>query len=386
MMKKIFLTIALQCLTLHIAQAAEWSLTSTLNPTSKYDDNVFLSDTNKQDSYQFQIKPTLVGKYALENVEYSVNLGYAIDRYLSLSYLDRENPFINFNTSHQNERSTWGLSAGYVQDSTRNDAELDTGDFRTESTITTRSISPSYSYKLTERDSLSISGGYTEKTYSTDDFSDNESVSLSTGWQHQFSERLSSGFNFSATNYQSEGTALSSDNDIYNLGATLNYQVTELWSLSGQLGMSKLNGEQTTSELKDESTSSGTSYNVTANRMGELDNFSITLFRGLTPSSTGEVNEQDRISVSYSRKLTETISASLNTSYQQTSSALQDGTNERKYLNFSPSIKWQFERNLGLSLGYNYRQQKRSNPSTDATSNAVFVTLLYDWDGLRASR
>lgn len=386
MMKKIFLTIALQCLTLHIAQAAEWSLTSTLNPTSKYDDNVFLSDTNKQDSYQFQIKPTLVGKYALENVEYSVNLGYAIDRYLSLSYLDRENPFINFNTSHENERSTWGLNAGYVQDSTRNDAELDTGDFRTESTITTRSISPSYSYNLTERDSLSISGGYTEKTYSTDDFSDNESVSLSTGWQHQFSERLSSGFNFSATNYQSEGTALSSDNDIYNLGATLNYQVTELWSLSGQLGMSKLNGEQTTSGFKDESTSSGTSYNVTANRMGELDNFSITLFRGLTPSSTGEVNEQDRISVAYSRKLTETISASLNTSYQQTSSALQEGTNERKYLNFSPSIKWQFERNLGLSLGYNYRQQKQSDSSTDATSNAVFVTLLYDWDGLRASR
>ncbi len=60
--------------------------------------------------------------------------------------------------------------------------------------------------------------------------------------------------------------------------------------------------------------------------------------------------------------------------------------NEREYLRFSPSIKWQFERNLGLSMSYNYRQQKRSDPATDATSNAVFVTLLYDWDGLRASR
>jgi hypothetical protein len=386
MMKKLFLTIALQCITLHIAQAAEWSLTSTLNPTSKYDDNVFLSDTNKQDSFQFQIKPTLIGSYALENVDYSLSLGYAIDRYLSLSYLDRENPFINFNTSHRSERSTWGLSAGYVQDSTRNDAEFDTGNFRTESTVTTRSLSPSYSYQLTEKDSLSISGGYTERTYSTDDYGDNESVTLSTGWQHQFSERLSSGFNFSATNYQSERSFTSTDNDIYNLGATLNYQITELWSLSGQLGMSKLNGEQTILGFKDDSTSSGTSYNMTANRKGELDNFSITIFRGLTPSSTGQVNEQDRISASYSRKLTETISASLNTSYQETSSALQDSTNDRKYLNFSPSIKWQFERNLGLSLGYNYRQQKRSDPSTDATSNAVFVTLLYDWDGLRASR
>jgi len=386
-MKKLFLAIVLQSLTLSIAQAAEWSLTSTLNPTSKYDDNVFLSDTNKQDSFQFQIRPTLFGKYALEDSEYSVDLGYSIERYFSIPNLDRQNPFINFNTNHQNERSSWGLRAGYAESSTRNDAEFDTGNFTTESTVTTRTLSPSYNYKLTERDSLSISGGYTDRVYSTNDYGDNESISLSTGWQHQFSERLSAGLNLSATNYQSERSSLTTDNDIYNLGTSLNYQLTELWSLSGQVGLRKLNSQQSNLlGLNDESTSSGTSYNMTANRAGELDDFSITLFRGLTPSSTGEVNEQDRISVQYSRRLTETISANFNSSYQQTTSALQDTSNDRKYLRFSPSVKWQFERNLGLSMSYDYRQQKRSDPATDATSNAVFVTLLYDWDGLRASR
>ena len=76
----------------------------------------------------------------------------------------------------------------------------------------------------------------------------------------------------------------------------------------------------------------------------------------------------------------------MNASYQQSTSALQDSNDEREYITVSPSIKWQFERNLGLTIGYNHRQQKRSEEGTDAKSNAVFMTLLYDWDGLRTSR
>ena len=386
-MKKLYLVIALQCLTLSSLQAAEWSLTSSLNPTSKYDDNVFMSPTDKQDSFQFQIKPTLVGRYALENVEYSLDLGYSIDRYFSIAELDKENPFINLSTHYQAERSTWGLNAGYVEASTRNEAEYDTGDFTTESTVTTRSLSPSYSYKLTERDTLSVNGGYTERTYSTTDFGDNETVSLSTAWQHQVNERLSAGLNFSVSNYQSDGLSLSTDDDIYNLSSTFNYLVTELWSLNGQVGVRKLNSEQTTvSGFKEDNTSSGTSFDITARRAGELDDFSVALSRALTPSSSGEVNEQDRINFQYSRKLTETLSANVNASYQQSTSALQDSNDEREYITVSPSIKWQFERNLGLTIGYNHRQQKRSEEGTDAKSNAVFMTLLYDWDGLRTSR
>jgi len=384
-MKKLSLVLLLSCLVTSTAYAAEWSLTPDLSPTLKYDDNVFMSE-NEEGSFELLMKPTLVGRYALENAETSLSVGYSIERYFSLSDIDEENPFARFNTNYKTERSTWGLSASYVEDSSRNDAEIDTGDFNTHSTISTRSLSPSYSYKLTERDSISVSANYSDRRYSTADFSDNETISLSSSWRHQFSERLSAGLSFTASNYEAEGVTSSTDDDNYNLSTTFDYKLTELWNLNGRVGVRKLNSERTVFGLTESDSSSGASFDVSAKRNRELDSFSIALSRALIPSSTGDVNEQDSINLSYSRELSQYITASISGSYRETTSALDEGSEKRENINFSPAIKWQFEQNLGLKLSYNYRQQKRSDDDIDVKSNAVFVTLLYDWDGIRASR
>jgi len=369
-----------------VANSAEWSLNSTLNPSAKYDDNVFMSE-NKQGSVQYSISPTLIFKRAMENSELSLSAGYNINRYQSFAYLDRQDPFIKFNSSLKTERSQYGLAASYSQSSSRSTAEEDTGDFTTESSVTSETISPSYSYQLTERDSISLSGSYSTRSYSTTDFSDNKTKSINSAWQHQFTERLSGGLSLSASNYQSDGLSLISDDDNYNLSTTVSYQLSELWKLNGQIGIRKLKSQQKDNLGPTQNTSSsGSSFDFSANRKTELGSLSMGLSRSLSPSSTGDVNEQDRFNLAWSKMLSEQLSLSLSTSYQQSTSALDDGNDKRENLNVSPAIKWQFERNLAVNVSYNYRQQKESAADTNAKSNAVMMTLLYDWDGLRVSR
>jgi hypothetical protein len=368
------------------AYSAEWSLTSTLNPSAKYDDNVFMSE-NEQSSVQYSITPTLMAKRAMKTSEVSLAAGYNVQRYTAFAQLDRQDPFVRFNSRLSTERNQYGLAASYSQSSSRSTAEQDTGDFMTESSVTSETISPSYSYQMTARDSISLGANYSTRTYSTTDFSDNKTKSVNFGWQHQLSERLSGGLNFSASNYQSDGLTLSSNDDNYNLSTTITYKLSELWQLNGSVGVRKLNSHRTDGlGASVNSSSSGSSFDFSANRITELGSFSMGLSRSLSPSNNGDVNEQDRLTIAWSKALTELLSTSLSASYQQSTSALVEGSDKRENINFSPSIKWQLERDLGLNLSYQYRQQKRSSANTNMSSNSLMMTLIYDWDGIRASR
>ncbi len=386
MHKSLWVLVCANIFTTSVAYSAEWSLTSTLNPSAKYDDNVFMSE-NEQSSVQYSITPTLTIKRAMETNEVSLTAGYNVQRYTSFSRLDRQDPFVRFNSSLNTERNQYGLAASYSQSSSRSTAEEDTGDFTTESTVTSETISPSYRYQLTERDSISLGGSYSTRTYSTTDFGDTETKSVNTGWQRQFSERLSGGLNLSVSNYQTDALTLSSDDNNYNVSTTVTYKLSELWQLNGSVGIRKLNSHRTDNfGVTENNSSSGSAFDFSANRTTELGSLSMGLSRSLSPSSDGNVNEQDRINANWSKKLTEQLSTNLSASYQQSTSATADSSSKRENINFSPSIKWQFERNLGLNLAYNYRQQKQSIANTNVSSNAVMMTLIYDWDGIRVSR
>ena len=370
-----------------ISQAAEWSLTSTLNPSTSYDDNVFLSE-DEQSSMHYAMTPSLTASRTVENMTMSVSAGYQIDRYSSLSSdNDTENPFVRFNSSYNTVRSQYGLSANYTEATSRSTAAEDTGDFSTQSINRTRAISPSYSYQWTERDTLSLNGLYQERLSSTTSFSDTETKTFTAGWQHQFSERLSAGLNGTFSNYKSDGLTLSTDDDNYNLSTSFNYAWSELWSFTGNVGARKLNSERTSmaTGITDSDNSTGSTLGFSAIRTDDVNTYTFDLSRDLSPSGTGDVNESDSISASWSRPISERLTANVRASYQETTSALDDASEKRENINFSPSLSWQLERNLRLNFSYNYRKQTQDSGSS-ADSNAVSVTLNYNWDGIRISR
>jgi len=368
------------------ANAAEWALTTTLNPSLEYDDNIFMRE-DKQGDYHASASPTLVVSRELENSALSLSAGYVLDRYETARQLNTDNPFWRFSSQYQTERSQWSLGLSYAESTSRNDAADDTGDFETNAIVTSQSVSPSYSFQWSERDSLSLNASYSKRDYSTADFSNNETRSLSSSWQHQFTERFNGGVTVSVSNIESTGLLLTTDDDTYNVSLTSHYELSEIWSMGGSVGLRQLQSEQTDlfgSTTKNKS--NGQSLDLNVAYKGDIDSFNMGLSRSISPSSTGDVNEVDKFNISLSRQLSETLKASISASYQVTTSASDDSSDKRENTQLSPSINWQFASESSLSLSYNYRQQKESALNTNVNSNGIMLTLNYDWDGLRASR
>lgn len=368
-------------------QAAEWSLSGGLNPSLEYDDNIFMRESNKVGDYHASMIPTLKLAYETDNAEASLSTGYVMERYHTSSYLDNDDPFFKLNTAYKTQRSTWGLGLKFSESSSRNDAADDTGDFETNSTSTTKSISPSFSYQLTERDSLSLSTSYSEKTYSTTDFSDSKNRSVSSHWQHQFTERFNGGVSLSASNNKSTGLLELTDDDTYNLSLTSNYNISEIWSIDGSIGINHLNSQQTNLlGATDKTKSTGPSSSINVSYKTDINQANLSISRSISPSSTGDVNEQDKVSVGWSRSLNERLTAGIRGSYQETSSAIDNDSNDRENISISPSINWQYSPDSTFSLSYNYRQQKESALNTNVSSHAIMLTFNYNWHGINVSR
>lgn len=386
-MTKILPITLIGTLILPCAQAAEWSLSNSVNTALEYDDNIFMRDDNKLGDYHASMTPTVKVAYALENTETSLSTGYVLDRYERSRQLDTDNPFWRFDTHYKTGRSSWQLNASYVESTSRSEAAEDTGDFETNSISTTESISPKYNYQLTERDVVSLSASYSTKEYSTTDFNNSRHRSLSTQWQHKFTERLNGGVSLSADNNKSTGLINTSDDDTYNISLTSHYNVSQIWAMNGSVGYRLLNSQQTDGfGFKETTRDTGPSLDLTISYKGALDTASIALSRSISPSSIGQVNEQDKISLSWSRALSERLSVSMIGSYQTTTSAIDNGDDKRENINISPSISWKLSPDASVGLSYKFRQQKESLENSDASSQAVMLTLNYDWDGFRASR
>lgn len=367
--------------------AAEWVFDVVANPTFGYNDNVFLQE-KEDDSFNFSIKPTVSLSRRVENMTSTASIGYSVQRYFSESSIDSTNPFAEFDTLYQLERMTFGLKAAYKEDSSRNEALEDNGDFTSSDKLRRRSIAPSFGYQLSEIDSLTADSQFSETEYSSPTSSDNETKTLTLGWQRQFTERFSGGLRGTVSNFKLDGPTSSSDDDNYNISVTTNYQLSEVWTVNGSVGYRRLNSTRRDLMGNETDTSStGSSYEFSSQYADGKNNYSVDLSKQLSPSSSGEVNEQERIGGGWSRQLSERLSSNMTISYQETDSASGDDQSKRKNLDFSPSLQWRLSSNMSLDFKYGYRQQKVSGSSgKDVDSNSFSVNVNYDWDGIRVSR
>lgn len=368
------------------ALSAEWVFDGRLDPRVEYDDNVLLRDS-KDSSMVYKVSPTLNLSRSLENSSVKATIGYDIERYGQLSELDTENPFASLSGSYQSTRSAYSLNASYREQTVRSIAEEDTGDFSSNAIVRSRTIAPGYQYQLTERDSLLFSASYSERRYDASRFADNDTLSISTGWSRSLTERLSGGLNLSYVQFESESTFIESDYDSYNLAVTGNYAITERWQVNGQVGRNYLKSRVrfVGTDIRQTATNTGSLASIAITHLGHVDSLSLNLSRSLNPSGEGVLNEQDRIAVNYSRDLSERLSFNLGASYSETTSADDISRTDRKFTDISPSLKWMFARNVSVNAGYRYREQ-RGNTESNVKSNAVFVSVGYDWDGFRFSR
>lgn len=349
----------------------EWGLDSS----ATYDDNFFMDET-EQDTWRYSIKPELSLHYLTPAVESSLQASVAARRYSEFDEFDTTDPSIQWDNSVSGQRSIWTLNFGYQENSQRDFAELDTGQFNSNTVVETLNVEPGVSYQLSEKDTLGLSFGYIERNYDQPDFADNENSSVTLAWQHQLNQRWSTDISGTASKYEAQRSGINlTETDYENVSAGLIYQATEALLINVSIGYfnSDQHRVQLVAPVVSDEENSGALASLGISSDEQVNDWSINLSRGLYPSSQGEIEERDSVHLSYERQLSARSSAGLRAEWVDTESEI----NPRENTSISPYYSYRLTPKLKLETSYHFRNFDRA--TGDVESNRVKAGLRYSF-------
>ena len=361
-----------------VSLAAGWVADFSFDADATYDDN-FLMNEAEQESWIYSLKPEASLIYLTPVIKSELDAKLAVKRYSEFDRFDSEDPAFNWKNSYKRARSTWSLDFGYSENSQRDAADQDTGQFDSNTIVETVYVDPSVVFSVTEKDDLGISLGYTERDYDADDFSDNENETVGLNWQHKVDEVLSTTANISVSQYTADRPNVNSnETDYEKITAGFIYQYSESMTINGSAGYFQSDSRKRIISgpvvLIVDSEITGVLLNLGMNYSQEKTNWSFNLSRNLYPSSQGDVEERDSVGIGYERKFTARSSSGINVSWHETNSAAED----RESINISPYYHYRITEKLKLQTSYVFRSFDRQLGG-EVESNRVKMGLRYSF-------
>jgi hypothetical protein len=361
-----------------VSLAAGWVADFSFDADATYDDN-FLMNEAEQESWIYSLKPEASLIYLTPVIKSELDAKLAVKRYSEFDRFDSEDPAFNWKNSYKRARSTWSLDFGYSENSQRDAADQDTGQFDSNTIVETVYVDPSVVFSVTEKDDLGISLGYTEREYDADDFSDNENETVGLNWQHKVDEVLSTTANISVSQYTADRPNVNSnETDYEKITAGFIYQYSESMTINGSAGYFQSDSRKRIISgpvvLIVDSEITGVLLNLGMNYSQEKTNWSFNLSRNIYPSSQGDVEERDSVGIGYERKFTARSSSGINVSWHETNSAAED----RESINISPYYHYRITEKLKLQTSYVFRSFDRQLGG-EVESNRVKMGLRYSF-------
>jgi len=437
--------------------AEEYYIKPSFSLRTEYDDNKQLTYESavrkaaKQginvDTSAYGIITSAEARAGVRSENYDVFFKGRLDvkKYFSDRDFDTEDFFLDLDARYDlDARNTFGFTAGYDRESTLT-SELDvTGQTQDNVPRTTWSISPEWQHNISETKYIQVNYSHREVFYEEEDIitADNTSrnrrytdytydiVSLS--FYHQWNDQL--------LNYMTAGWsrfAVPEDNnetDEYTVQVGLEYDISETWSASlmgggrytltelgavngpeppGIVGILDENNRLIGTDIVDpdarpafSDSQLGLVFSFGTKKQFETGNIGASYSRSTSPTGNGNLQTVDRFDVIYLYKITQHLHFLLDGGIRITKATADENSTrdsrDRTYYSVSPSLRWQFNRQLSLSGGYRYRRQERDIVDDDDTATAnniqntenivqntiedtaqshtIFLTLKYQWD------
>jgi hypothetical protein len=373
------------------AECDEWYLQPTLRTQAVANDNATLNRHNKQEVIGAILSPQLQLGHRSDVLDLNLTGGADFNGYAINSQLSSIDEHVAFLGAYKaSELSTLSLGASFIRDTIVSNPEDNSGQVSNNVFVNALSASPSWSYQFSELDRLSISAGYLKKTFDggggSDDRTDYSAYSASTSWLHQLTERDTVSARLSYGRFEPEGSQNNSSNSISS--NSISSQVGWTHDFSELLRLQMAGGPRWTLS---EGNSSGSGNNATpgynasaslAYQPSELSKVQVSFSRQDEPSSTGETRVRDRVGLMLSYQLEEFTTFTINGGYVENescggSSSGSNNNNFCRYFSIEPSVTWLLQEDLDLALSYRYQEETFDNPSGQAMSNAVFLSLTY---------
>ncbi len=349
----------------------------------RYDDNINFTVDNEEDDLVRYLSADAAFGFRTELSDVKFTLRFDDSNFRDHSEKDNSGQLLNLNSAYKLGRNLFRLNGAYEVDSTLTSELETTGFVQTHKRRIKQSLSPSWSYDLTERASTQLGYSYTDVTYEDAELTGLSGYrydSLFAALSYRLTELSQVSVTAIASAYESERTDMEYDSRGLRLG--LASQLSETLSTNLSVGMDRSSSRYTgAGGVKESTSNTGLTLDLSLQKRWEISSLSGTLSMSESPSGDG-VLHSTKLGIGYSRKLSPRTTLGINTSLVQNSSGggLDDDSDDRRYVNFEPRLSWKATRWWTLSTSYRYRAQEyTASDAGIARSNAIFFNIAYVW-------
>ncbi len=364
------------------SNAAEWLAEGQASLTGKFDDNIRLSATNKQSVFGAIFAPqfSVRGRSQIWDLNFIADASIA--QYSEDSALNSEDPRLRFDARYLTMKGQIRLEGEASRTSTLVTEETDAGRFDTNTARNLFRLSPTWSYSLTELDTLHLGAGWTEAFYESDDLADYRSLNANAGWSRQVTEADVVSLSVVADHFESDSAVDLQSNSV---AALVGWE----HSLSERLKVSVAAGPQYfTTDVPvfvggtlqtEERDSFGYRVNASIDyQLSQQTSVGASFAHQIDPSGSGSPLQRDRFEAHARHQFLPRLSASLSAYFQQDSSPTDEpgSDRDRDYVSVEPRLIYELTPTWDLSGSYRFRTQDTDNADR-VFSNAFFVTVTY---------
>lgn len=382
------------------AAADEFKLTPSIAVREEYNDNILFTTRGAQRDFITVAAPALTLSNRSETTDLNLRAALADYHYARYSFLNAVDPTLQGRIMYRlTPRLAMSANAGYIRDSNP-DRELETTGLVLNSVKRERFQGGfSSEYILSEKTTMGLSYNFGRDRYDSNTYADLESHGIQLSAVHDLDawfSRTKGRMNLGYDRYRYSTGAL-----VNNLSATVGFirNITETVSLLLDAG-----GRYTVTDLdlyrnvapspfppvlvREEETNRGWGWvwQTTLAYKGEKGTANLSFGNNVSPAS-GRTGNTERMSLAADMRyrLTYEWSVAVNGAYYRNKSDQSQFStveiNEQTWL-FSPSLRYEFTKDLYLDASYSFNRVEYRQSDTEAARNIVMVKLTwqYPWE------
>ncbi|MEM7741612.1 MAG: hypothetical protein AAF225_12525, partial [Pseudomonadota bacterium] len=315
------LSIGLACAT---PSAAQWHVDAGGEAEGVYDSNPVLSVTDPQELAGVILTPTFRVARLGDSFDIQADAEFGFEQFVVGDEFNTETQDFTVRTNHRGSKSELGLSARYARDNARRNLEDNLGNFEPNSRVNVLDLDTTYTRALAERTRLNLGASYLNQTYEEERLRDFDFVLVTAGLRQALAPQYTLTFDAGVGDIDTD-PGEDADATIYFASGGFQAQITSRLSLRASGGPEWVDQFSTA----DGKTDVDTGYRVGAEATyGVLDDFLVTTSfdRRSSPSGIGAVVQDDRYSLTLTKRLSQRSTVRTVTTYVSRDSEIFQGT------------------------------------------------------------
>ncbi|AHF89394.1 hypothetical protein OPIT5_03035 [Opitutaceae bacterium TAV5] len=335
----------------------------------RYEDNIFLTDSNKEDDFSFIVAPGLelvFGKNSLWKG--TLNAAHTWTEYFDTDDVDSDLTTASFITSYDGIRWKINVSAGYreIYQNSR-----DTLDPLNPNRLVRRNVTTAAGnaeYLLTEKSKFSLGAGYSDTHYKTNGYSDSTDYSVPVNYYYGVTEKvdLSVGVRYRHSDVDSGSNT---DNYYFNVGARGDFTP----KLSGRASVGYNLRTYDASNL-DDTSALGAAVGLTY-AYSPKTSFTLDLDNDFGTASNGAGTEVFHVALGGQTQLTTELMTGASVSYDSIDYSRTSRSDD--FYIFAIYGNYVINQYFNLTAAYNYQWNDSNINVYDFKANVVSLTLSF---------